>query len=324
MSVSAEFAGLLRAGRPQFNARVATARHCYPGFNTDTLGHFLQDCVDPLILRVDPAQRGAVCSAAFDVALDLVGRELAGGHARGALIQTLWQETLPALAGPLANRPGPTLSALCNALLNLEVLPAARPAQWLQLLREQGARLTDADALLQFGVLAAWRAGAAHFRMAALTAAAQLPDAARAVLDLPTGQDLPALLRVLEQNPWLLAPAGSHIEVGAFTGFGGHFAEPPQVRASADGFLVKSGERCFLLIADCFGAVLMPASQEEFDGAGVQSSSKAPRLQGSTLIGASTQIELNLPAGGLQLAWNNYSAAVTSPHSFSICVAPWT
>ena len=326
MTVSTEFAELLRAGRPQFNTRVAEARHRYPGFNTDTLSHFLQDCVDPLIGRIDPVQRGAVCSAAFDIALDLVGRELAGGHARGALIQTLWQEALPALVNPIASRPAPVLSAFCNALLNLEALPAARPVQWIQLLRLHGATLADPDALLQLGVLAAWRAGAAHFRLAALRAAAKLPDIARAVLELPLGQDVSALLRVLEQNPWLLAPAGRHIEVGGFTGFGGHFTEPPQIRSSADGFHVKSGDRYFLLIADCFGAVFLPASQEEFNGAspnGDKSPDKTPRLQGSTLIGARANIELNLPAAGLQLAWNSHSAAVSSPYSFSICVAPW-
>ena len=324
MSVSAEFAELLRAGRPQFNGRVAEARHRYPGFNTETLSHFLQDCVDQVIVKLDAAQRGSVASAAFDIALDLVGRELVGAHARGTLIASLWQETLPALTIPLASRPAPLLSALCNALLNLEALPAARPRQWLQLLREHGGSVHDADALLQLGVLAAWRAGAAHFRLPALCAAAQLPEISRALLGLPQSQDLAALLRVIEQNPWLLTTPGSSVDIGAFTGFGGQFAEPPQVRANSDGFFVKSSDRYFLLIADCYGSVLLPASQGEFDGAGnAASDGKAPRLNGNKLVGANSSIDITLPAAGLQLAWNAHSAAVTSPYSYSISVAPW-
>lgn len=323
MSISAEFAQLLRAGRPQFNARVAEAHHRYRGFNTDVFSQFLQECVDPVIVCMDAENRGAFASSAFDIALDIVGRELAGVHPRGKLLAAFWQDTLPTLTSTMADRPALLISALCNALFNLEALPAARPNQWLELLRKYGNSLTAPDDLLQLGVLAAWRAGAAHFRLPALQAATRLPHIACALLDLAPESDMQEQLRMAEHNPWLIARSGKALEIGAFTGLGGQFAEPPEVRATHDGFMVKSGDRCFQLIADGFGAVLLPAPQAEFDSAAYAATEgRSPRLSANTLICANSSVVIPLPAEGLQLAWNAYTAALTSPYSFSISIVP--
>ncbi|MCT7358054.1 MAG: hypothetical protein COB09_09885 [Thalassobium sp.] len=323
MSISTEFAELLRAGRPQFNARVAEAHHRYRGFNTDEFTLFLQECVDPMIVNIDAANRGAFASSAFDIALDLVGRELTGAHPRGKLLTALWQDTLPTLTSAMADRPSLLISALCNALLNLEALPAARPNQWLELLRKYGGSLTAPDDLLQLGVLAAWRAGAAHFRLPALQAAARLPHIGCTLLDLTPESDMQEQLRLAEQNPWLIARSDKALEVGAFTGLGGQFAEPPEVRATHDGFIVKSSDRCFQLIADGFGAVLLPATQAEFDSAGhAAREGRPPKLSANTLIYANSSVVIPLPADGLQLTWNAYTAALTSPYSFSISIVP--
>lgn len=323
MSISPEFGEILRAGRPQFNARVAEARHRYRGFSTEALSVFLQECVDPVIVSMGVTRRDAFASSAFDIALDLVGRELTGAHARGRLLKTLWQATFPALTSAMADRPALLVSGLCNALLNIEAMPAARPEQWLQLLRTYGSSLSDPDNLLQLGVLAAWRAGAAHFRLPALRAAAGLPHIGCALLDLPPESDVSGQLILAEQNPWQIARPDSALQVGAFTGLGGQFAEPPEVRATLEGFIVKSSDRYFLLVADCFGAVLLPATQAEFDGAShAATEGRSPKLSANTLIYANSSVVIPLPTDGLELAWNEYTAAVTSPYSFAISVVP--
>ena len=267
--------------------------------------------------------RGAFASSAFDIALDLVGRELTGSHPRGKLLAALWHDTLPTLTSAMADRPALLISALCNALLNLEALPAARPNQWLELLRKYGSSLTAPDDLLQLGVLVAWRAGAAHFRLPALRAAARLPYIGCKLLDLAPERDAQEQLRLAEQNPWLIARPDKALEVGAFTGLGGQFAEPPEVRATHDGFIVKSNDRYFQLVADGFGAVLLPATQAEFDSAGQETTEgKSPRLSANTLSYANSSVVIPLPADGLALAWNGYTAALTSPYSFSISIVP--
>lgn len=326
MTVSREFADLLHAGRRDFNARVAEAHHRYPSFSDELFSHFLTRCVDPLVRAAGAERRSVLASTAFDVALDLAGRELCGPHARGALLEKLWQAILPPLVALLPAQPAPLLCALCNALLNLQA-QGARPEQWLQLLAEHGQRAT-ATSLLDLGLLAAWRAGAAQYRSAALRLAANEPELARAIFGLPADGELATLLRLSEQDPWLLTPANTAFvprEVGAFAGFGGPFVKPPQVRACAEGFLVQSDDSHYLLLADSFGEALLPASAEEYRAAAdyQPAATPAPSLQGARLCGPHRHVELDLCADGLQLVWNAHSAALFSPYSFTIYVAPW-
>jgi hypothetical protein len=313
MRVSPVFANLLRAGRPQFNARVAEARHRYPGFNTAAFADFLQNCVDPVIEAVNrlaPESAGGVAVAAYDIALDLVGRDLAGPHQSCATMNRLWRDHLPALAVLLTDKPALVIGALSNALVNLDGCQA-RTGEWLELVRSSADGLQTSDQLLQLGVLAAWRAGAAHFRPAALRAARVLPaESVARVLVLEVGNLEPDLAE-LDINPWHLGD--KRRELGAFSGFGGLFREPPQVRVNQDNFIVMSGGRCHLLMADGFGAVLLPASREEFE----QAESDSPRRGKIKNTPA-----LDLPEDGLRLASNSHTVAVTSPFSFAVHLVP--
>jgi hypothetical protein len=115
--------------------------------------------------------------------------------------------------------------------------------------------------------------------------------------------------------------------VGAFSGFGGVFAVPPEVRVNEEGFIVKSGERYNLLIADAFGAVLLPASEEEFSAAtkslpGNSAPAHHPQLQGNQLMRAGKALRLDVPERGLALAFNEHSIALYSPYSFAITLVP--
>ncbi|MFS2217338.1 hypothetical protein ACCD08_22770 [Telluria sp. Tellsp104] len=101
-------------------------------------------------------------------------------------------------------------------------------------------------------------------------------------------------------------------EVGGFTGFGGAFAEPPEVRAGADGFVVRAGERCHLLLADAYGAVLLAATPDEFDRA-------AP---GGAVQVDARRIAPDLPADGLAVCASGPTLALTSPYTHAIRVLP--
>ena len=338
MTISVEFSEVLRAGRHNFNGRVTEARHRYTAFDYDLFSHFLTHCVGPFVTAVPYEHRGSVASAAFDVALDLTGRELCGAHTRGALLNRLWIEVLPALVPVLPAQPAPLLCALCNALLNLQA-QGARAGQWLQLLLEQGPQ-TNEKSLLDIGLLAAWLAGAVQFRTAALRVAAAHPHAAREMLGLRQNCELSEKLHHLKNDPWYLAPtdiASTGHEVGNFIGFGtsfgassgvnsgGVFESPPCVRACSTGFVVKSADRYFLLLADGFGKVLLPASVDEYVAAAnyQPTISQAPALEGGNLCTPRGPVELSLCPDSAQLAWNEHSVALFSPYSFSICVIPW-
>ena len=110
--------------------------------------------------------------------------------------------------------------------------------------------------------------------------------------------------------------------MGAFTGFGGGFPQPPELRAAAEGFWVRSGARHHLALADAWGAVLLPATAEEF-AAGVHPRPPAsPQLRGSRLVFADRELELDLPADGLGVVADAHTVAITSPYSHAIRLLP--
>jgi hypothetical protein len=336
MTTSPVLAKILRAGRPQFNARVAEAKHRYPVFNAEDFTDFLINSVDPLVQAVGkatPDYCSSVVVAAYDIALNLVGRDLAGPHIHNQRMNRLWQDIFPALALRIADNPQLVLGALSNALVNIETLSGARPDQWLMTMQKFAPQAESCQDLLNIGVLAAWCCGAAHFRRAALRAATTLPEAlVLDALDVDKKISLGVLLQNLEDNPWWLLQLQTadeqpiQKEVGAFSGFGGYFSMPPQVRVNGDGFVVQSGDRCNILIADAYGAVFLPASVEEFNAASKflnnNQKSVPPVLQGSRVTSGGKVIELNFPPNELELACNEHTIALTSPYSFAITLVP--
>ena len=169
------------------------------------------------------------------------------------------------------------------------------------------------------GQVLAWRAGVAHFRQGALAAADTLPpDLALAAFGEP-GAPWPQVHAQLMEYPWRGNADGR--EFGSFSGLGGDFGTPPQVRAAADGFIVRSGERHYLLVADAFGAVLHSATAPEFEQAQTGTPS-AVRLDGAILHIGARRIELDVPAGDIAIAANAHTLAITSPWTHAIRLLP--
>ena len=130
--------------------------------------------------------------------------------------------------------------------------------------------------LRALGQVVAWRAGVAHFRAGALEAADALVNdlgdaAALDALGARPTDSWPSVRDKLNADPWWspdpkrATARNEGIEIGRFAGFGGTFKQPPEVRESDCGFVVKSGERYFLLIADVYGAVLHAATAADYE-----------------------------------------------------------
>lgn len=341
MAVSAPFAQVLAGGRAQFNARAAEARRRWPAFDTAAFAGFLQDGVDGFVAAVAaaaPDRTGSVALAAYDIALELVGQGLAGPQARSPLVDRLWREVLPAYARVAAAHPAEVAGMLTNAVVHLGTVEGARPEAWMAAMRSLASRIETPEQLRAVGQVAAWRCGLAHFRAGALRAADGLPEPlALAALGVPAqsasaaGENAAApswaqVRQRLLDDPWWTpdTDGAPHpgIEFGRFAGFGGAFAEPPLVRACPDGFLVKSAQRYGLLVADAFGAVLHPATPEDFAQGQTERITGAVALQGNRLaIGART-IELDLPAGDISVTHNAHTVAVTSPFTHAIRLLP--
>lgn len=329
MSVSPAFARVLSAGRRQFNTRVEEARRRAPGFDAAVFADFLCDGVDGVIVAVDetaPGRTMAVALAAYDIALGLCVHGLAGSSARSSLLNHAWSRLFPRLAARIAEQPQDVLGALSNAAVHLAGVDGARGDEWLGWMAEWGPRTQTTTQLLDLGKVLAWRCGLAHFRTGALAAADALPPALQlAALGAPADGSWPTLRAALAADPWASAQPRrlQGWQVGAFTGFGGRFVQPPELRVAAHGFLVRSGTRHFLAIADACGAVLLPASAEEY-ATGAEPPRNAPQRRGDRLLLAEREVDVDLPFEGLTVATDAHTAAIASPWTHEIRLLPLT
>jgi len=320
--ISPAFASILASGRAQFNARAVEARRRFPSLDMAAFGAFLHDGVDPLVVAVAaaaPERVGGATLAAYDMALELVGHGLAGPAAKNPFVNTVWRELAPQFSPLLATAPVEVLGMLSNAALHIASVAGARPAQWQRELAALAAQIVTLAQLRAVGQVLAWRAGVAHFRQGALAAADTLPPALALAAFGEPGAQWPQVRAQLQENPWRGNADGR--EFGAFTGLGGDFGTPPQVRATDDGFIVRSAERHYLLVADAYGAVLHSATAQEFAQANADMPS-AVRLDGATVHLGARSIALDLPAGDIALAANAHTLAITSPWTHAIRLLP--
>ncbi|MBX7230093.1 MAG: hypothetical protein K1X48_10870 [Burkholderiaceae bacterium] len=334
MSLSEPFTRLLAENRSYCNAQVAQAKHRYPGLDTEAFSVFLKTSVDVVVSAVHtclPERSQEIGLIAYGMALELVAQSLAGPAARNQWVDRVWQELVPNYAQLMAHNPRLVLATLTNAILNIEKVSGVHIEQWLQEMKRLAQYVDSVEKLQHLGKVLAWRSGAAYFREAALAAASQLsPTLALAAVGASSDSDWTVVKDQFLANRWWspektkaeLALQG--IVVGQFTGFGGIFELPPQVQACEEGFFVKSADRYSFLMADVYGAVLQPASQEEFEGARAIDATGLlpPRLEGSRLLLKWGEVLLNLPQKNLSFAYNFHTVAVTSPYTHAIWLFP--
>lgn len=328
--LSSALINVLAAGRSQFNARVAEIRRRHAGFDTAAFATFVESGIDPVVRAVhavasERTARAAV--AAYDIALELVSQRLAGPGARLPWVNRVWEHLAPRYASLLAAEPEEVLGALTNAVVHLSTVTGVNVARWMTLMEGSSPHAGTLIELHALGQIVAWRSGMAHFRGGALQAAERLPEATALVaLGAAGNRRLNEVLDAHHASPWWDESAGqmcsNGIEYGQFTGFGGAFVRPPEVRACSDGFLVRSGERVACLIADAYGAVLMPAVSGTFVNAASEVVSPVVRRTGSQLRIHTRQYDLDLPADGLALTCNTHTVAITSPYTHAVRLLP--
>jgi hypothetical protein len=323
--ISRAFADVLAAGRKGFNHRVREAQRIYPAFRADAFRWFLEEGVDAVAVAVEQVDRSrlpAAMLAAYEVALELAGRSLVGSAARSQALADAWRSLSLPLARPIAAQPAQVLGMLSNAIIHLEGIVGARIGQWSEELAALAPYIESVEQLRIAGQVLAWRAGAAHFRAGAIAAAAALPEAlALRAFGAGGASSWHAFRSSVEHEPWW-GGGDPHAlrerRVGSFSGFGGQFAMPPEVRVAGEVFFVKSGDRYFLLIADAYGAVLQPADAEEFEHADAVHPDCDHAVRDGILVVGSRRVGLDVPAQGLAVCANTATIAIASPYTHTI------
>jgi hypothetical protein len=326
--VSDALAGVLASRRALLNQRVAEARHRQPALDTAAFGAFVTGTLDAIgaaVDAIDPLATGAAVEAGFDIGLNLVGQGLAGPSARLPWVDRAWQALAPAVAPFIAQAPTETLGLLANAVVRLGNVRGVRVDAWIDHLRELAPRCRNLDDLRAIGALCAWRAGMAHLREPALAQAAQLdPALAAAAIGAPDTpwNDLHERLRTDRWwNPSTGDVNAQGQTVGGFSGLDGPFAVPPEVRGNAGHFVAESAGRHFLLMADAFGAVVLPASPGEFALAGAtQAPGVAITPRGGSVHGR--EIAFAVPGERMKAVAGGDSVAFFSPWSHHVRIVP--
>ncbi|MBD9369007.1 hypothetical protein [Xanthomonas sp. XNM01] len=337
--VSAVLAELLAARRPVLNQHVAQARRRWPSLDTAAFSAFVAQTLDPLcvaVARVDPAAVQPVGELAFELGLDLVGQGLAGPAARLPWVDQAWQRLAPAAAALLVQAPRETLGAISNAVLRLADVSGARVDAWIDAMAALAPGCRSVAQFRAVGALCAWRAGMAQLRRPALEQGDRLPAALAVAALGGEGDDWGMLRGRFEADRWwhpgMTGADRRGWTVGGFTGLGGPFAVPPRLRAVADGFVAESAGRCFLLMADAFGAVVLPASAEEF-AAGSETPAEVPagaaalrRADGSDDAGpaaaaAAAAVDF-APRGSVRAVAGGAGVALCSPLSHHVRLLP--
>ena len=356
-TVALALARALEAGRGRYNALYAQAQlNQATGMSqspeSPTASAFLAhvgSVLGPIVSAVDairPERTTVVLDELYILSLDLFAQHILGPTARQPEVTEGWRVVLPAVAAILAVKPRLVAVAVTNALGNLAATIGARPAEWIRSLVSVGPWCRDVNDLLAAGQVAAWRAGMAHYRSAALDLCRQLPtELARTVLGLPAeGHEVAISLLIdrLAADPWL-SPAQAALNgeessrlrtnkrislvgrVGAFRGLGGEFLAPPEVGLLGEHFYVRDGERSWLLCADACGATLTRVNLETSSGERAQALAQGPtadspfRLkQGGELVVGSQREQCPRLVQVKSWAANRTTLAAASPWSYAI------
>ncbi len=285
MPLAPELEVVLRRERDRYNQSFLMARTRFPRVDGQTTLTLFADLAAALLQGA--AKRGVAdpapaLFALFETTLTLAGRELAGAGGRLPEFAPRLGECLAAAPHALFQAPREMIPGLANALYNLLSRSTSAGADWSRAYVELADLNLDRETLQLAGALAAWRAGLAHYREAALARAADLPAAALfAALRMTEAQRLRIAPRLgefvsrLASNPWTtpenwLEPEREELVArigGGFRGFGGVFASPPEILVGSDGVLASDSDSAYRIFVDAYGWSIRTIGEMEAIGA---------------------------------------------------------
>ena len=274
------FARCLEDNREQFNKLYAIKRRMKRQIDAKAFSKHLIEVVGPLVdsaCEIEPSCCEELTSSFYELSLDLVSRRYLGQANKYPAIDHLWSRTLPKLVRFLPAGSRKLVSALSNAVYNLDNTPGVSAEDWLSALLSVSDGCSSWTELLAAGKVLSWRCGMAHYRKSALAVWSTLPKELKlATLGLLHDEeeiDLEALRNAM-QDPWWRPDVKTNPNydleivgaVGGFRGFGGSFVSPPEVMKVGDDIFAFDDEACWSIHADCYGTTLQRFGKTLPDG----------------------------------------------------------
>ena len=312
--------------RAELNARFASKRAMGELVDPAEFSDHLAQYVAPVIEAVDQVDAAAAVEltlALFDLSLELFSIGAAGPNSRHPLIQEAWTTLFPKVPTLLvadSNLP----ASICNAILYIDSHRNIDGEMWL-LKMTIAAQLCESPAmLLDYGKVASWTGGLAHFRQSALYLIATLPpELAAKALEIDAKTMNAELLAKLRNDPWFdprkrNASKSGEIamvaRIGGFRGFDGPFAQPPKLALTDGTILMRDGDTDWMLFADAYGATWkrvrgMVAIENKTDGGRLRIDSTG------TVVGSKQTKRFAMLAGNSGFVSTATGMAVTMPYS---------
>jgi hypothetical protein len=256
--LSPAFRDLLERNRDALNARFAARAK---GERTAAMLAFLARTVDPLVAAAPEGKAPAVLSALFDLGLAGIGSGVVGEVDPSPFERAL-VETAARFGPHWLDDPARFLVATGNAFVRVARELGPDPARaWLEGLAGVAPITRDRAALLDAGLVLAWRAGIAALRPSAIAKLASLePSIVRAIFGADAVDASPERRFASPASATPLGPLELVAQVGGFVGFGGPFARPPRVAFAGGRMLASDGSVGGEIFADAFGAELVPSA----------------------------------------------------------------
>ncbi len=282
--ISEQLAQVLQAERSELNRLFELYRRQYPGLDGPGFLSSFGFLADEAFLSAKrycelfhpnhtflPAQASDLVKTLFDSFLDLFARGLLGKTEQNTELELALAQLLAAFPHLLLEKTDPFIRCLSNAWLNVSFYSLTGAAAWKDKILRLSPLQPGYEEFRLCGTIAAWLSGLTRFREPALKALLSLPDPLFLNLfGLPATNTPPRREEFIEKlttDPWAdplaswqgLSPKKIFYSfIGGYEDFNGEFAVPPLALESSDRVVIRSGDKYFDILADRFGAVLVP------------------------------------------------------------------
>jgi hypothetical protein len=261
---------VLSENRGALNSLFAFEKEKNPRLDGSLFSRYLVRFIQPVVEKLSGSEYSSLEKMVLSLygrTLELISKNVLGSGRYPGMDESLL-ELIISYAKLMLDDPESFFPAAVNGFLNVCGLSPEKAGLWKEKMKEISGYLSDITGFREKGLAAAWTCGMAVFRERGLEILGSSdPAVVKTLLETDEAlsrEERDAIIQTLKENPWngvwrrnKQSPVIRSI--GGFAGFGGEFLRPPELFPDQGDIVASDGENHFLLHADLFGQVLVPA-----------------------------------------------------------------